>query len=91
MNNPFRDFKNSPEIIRVAVMMYICVPLSLRNVEDLLHARGIDVSHEAVRFWWNRLDPLMARETLKRRSRQLRQVTRWRWRLDDATAVAFCA
>jgi putative transposase len=24
--------------------------LSLRNVEDLLHERGIDVSHETVRF-----------------------------------------
>ena len=50
-------------------MLYIRFPLSLRNVEDLFQARGIDVSHEAVRFWWNRFGPLMARETLKRRSR----------------------
>lgn len=91
MNNPFRCCNASPEIIRLAAMMYIRFLLSLRNVEDLLHARGIDVSHEAVRFWWNRLGPLMARETLKRRPQQLRQVTRWRWRLDEATAVAFCA
>jgi transposase-like protein len=46
--SPFRYFKTSPEIIRLAVMMYVRFPLSLRNVEDLLHERGIDVSHETV-------------------------------------------
>ncbi len=45
----FKYFKTSPEIIRLAVMLYIRLPLSLRNVEDLLHERGIDVSHETVR------------------------------------------
>jgi putative transposase len=54
--SPFRHFKTSPEIIRLAVMMYVRFPLSLRNVEDLLHERGIDISHETVRFWWNRFD-----------------------------------
>jgi transposase-like protein len=34
------------------VMLYVRFPLSLRNVEDLLHERGIDVSHETIRFWW---------------------------------------
>ena len=43
--NPFRYFRTSLEIIRLAVMMYVRFPLSLRNVEDLLHERGIDVSH----------------------------------------------
>jgi putative transposase len=47
----FSYFKTSPEIIRLAMMMYIRFPLSLRNVEDLLHERGIDISHETVRFW----------------------------------------
>ena len=47
---PFRDFRTSPEIIRLAVMMDIRFSLSLRNVEDLLHERGIEVSHETVRF-----------------------------------------
>ena len=83
MSNPFRYFKTSPEIIRLAVMMYIRFPLSLRNVEDLLHERGIDVTHETVRFWWNRFGPMMAREIKKRRSQQLRQVTQWRWHLDE--------
>lgn len=46
---PFRYFKTSPEIIRLAVMLYVRFPLSLLNVEDLLHERGIEISHESVR------------------------------------------
>ena len=49
--NPFRWFDSSPEVIRLVVMMYVKYPLSLRNVEDLLHERGIDICHETVRFW----------------------------------------
>jgi putative transposase len=58
--SPFRYFKTSPEVIRLVVMMYVRFPLFLRNVEDLLHERGIDVSHETVRFWWNRFGPMFA-------------------------------
>ena len=50
MSNPFRYFNSSPEIIRLAVLMYVKYPLSLRNVQDLLAERGIDISHETVRF-----------------------------------------
>ena len=46
--SPFRHFKTSPEIIRLAVMLCIRFPLSLRNVEDLPHERGIEISHETV-------------------------------------------
>jgi len=60
MKNPFRYFKTSPEVICLAVMMYVRFPLSLRNVEDLLHERGIDLSRETVRFWWNRFGPMLA-------------------------------
>ena len=51
---PFRCFSSSPEVIRLIVMTYVKYPLSLRNVEDLLAERGIDICHETVRFWWNR-------------------------------------
>ncbi len=44
--SPFRYFNSSPEIIRLAVMMYVKYPLSLRNVEDLLYERGLDICHE---------------------------------------------
>jgi putative transposase len=50
MRNPFRYFNSSPEVIRLVVMMYIRYPLSLRQVENLLFERGIDISHETVRF-----------------------------------------
>ena len=54
MRNAFRYFNSSPEVIRLTVMMYVRYPLSLRQVEDLLFERGIDICHETVRFWWNR-------------------------------------
>jgi hypothetical protein len=56
---PFRYFKTSPEIIRLAVMLCIRFPLSLPNVDDLLHKRGIEISHETVRYWWNRFGPML--------------------------------
>ena len=70
--SPFRYFKTSPEVIRLAVMMYIRFPLSLRNVEDLLHERGIDISHETFRFSWNRFGPLFAAEIRRRRVNRMR-------------------
>ena len=48
--SPFCYFKKSPEIVQLAVMLYVRFPLSLRNVEDLLHERGVDVSYESVRY-----------------------------------------
>ena len=80
--DPFRYFKTSREIIRLAVMLYVRFPLSLRNVEDLLHERGIDVSHEAVRFWWHRFGPMFAAEIRKRRIEGMKS-SRWRWHLDE--------
>jgi putative transposase len=46
LDSPFRCFNSSPEVIRLVVMMYVRFPLSLRNVEDLLFERGIDLCHE---------------------------------------------
>ncbi len=82
MRKPFRYFKTSPEIIRLAVMMYVRFPLSLRQVDDLLHERGIDISHETVRAWWDRFGPIFAAEIRKRRV-QHRSFSRWRWHLDE--------
>lgn len=83
MQNPFRYFNSSPEIIRLTVMMYIRFPLSLRQVEDLLFERGIDICHKTVRFWWNRFGPRFAAEISRRRSENLRAVPQWRWHLDE--------
>ena len=84
MGNPFRYFNSSPEVIRLVVMMYVRYPLSLRNVEDLLAERGIDISHETVRFWWNRFGPMFAAEIRKKRVAHMRGYPQWRWHLDEA-------
>ena len=83
MRNPFRYFNSSPEIIRLTVMMYVRYPLSLRQVEDLLFERGIDVCHETVRYWWNRFGPIFAAEIRKRRIHNHRCYSPWRWHLDE--------
>jgi putative transposase len=83
MPNLFRCFKSSPEVIRLAVMMYVRYPLSLRNVEDLLAERGIDISYETVRFWWNRFGPMFAAEIRKRRLAQRQGFIQWNWHLDE--------
>jgi putative transposase len=72
MSNPFRYFNSSPEVIRLVVTTYVRYPLSLRNVEDLLAERGIEVSYETVRFWWNRFGPMFAAEIRKRRVAHMR-------------------
>ena len=81
--NPFRYFKTSPEIIRLAVMIYDRFPLSLRNVEDFLYERSIDISYETIRFWWNRFGPIFAKEIRNKRMRPAKDYSNWRWHLDE--------
>lgn len=80
--DPFKYFHSSPEIIRLAVMLYVRFLLSLRSVEDLLHERGVDISHETVRFWWHRFGPMFAVE-IRKRSIEGMKSSRWRWPLDE--------
>jgi len=82
-DSPFKRFNSSPEVIRLVVMMYVRFPLSLRNVEDLLAERGIDISHETVRFWWNRFGPMFAADIRKQRVSRMRGFRQWRWHLDE--------
>jgi len=63
--------------------MYVRYLISQRNVEDLLHERGIEISHETVRFWWNRFGPLFAAEIRKKRVQHLRAHSNWQWHLDE--------
>jgi len=58
--DPFKGFHSSPEIIRLALMLFVRFCLSLRNVGDLLHEHGFDISHETVRYWWHRFGPMLA-------------------------------
>ena len=58
-------------------MMYVRLPLSLRNVEGLLHQRGIDISDEAIRAWWNRVGPIFAADIKWGNAQALRAHTPW--------------
>ena len=64
-------------------MMYVRFPLSLRNVEDLLFERGIDICHETVRHWWNRFGPMLAGDIRRQRVSAMRGFRHWRWHLDE--------
>lgn len=76
--NLFRYFKTSRHTIRLAVMIYVRSPLSLRNVEDLLHERGIDAYHESARLW------AYIREKIRaRRVSYLQQHILWQWHFDE--------
>ncbi len=59
-------------------MTYVRYPLSLRYIEDLLLERGIEISHETVRFWWNRFSPMFAAEIRRKRVGRLRTLPHWR-------------
>lgn len=81
--SPFRYFNSSPEVICLVVMMYVRFPLSLRNVEDLLFERGIDICHETVRHWWNRFGPMFAADIRRQRVSRMRGFRHWKWHLDE--------
>jgi putative transposase len=63
-------------------MLYVRFPLSLRNVEDLLHERGVEISHETVRYWLHRFGPVFAAEIRKRRIEGIKS-SDLRWHLDE--------
>ena len=63
-------------------MLYVRFPLSLRNVEDLLHERSMDVSYESVRYWWHRFGAQFASQVKKRRAGGM-QASNWKWHLDE--------
>src|SRR4051812_41723308 len=49
--SPYAGYRFPGEVISHAVWLYFRFPLSLRMVEEMLAARGIEVSHETVRQW----------------------------------------
>jgi hypothetical protein len=55
----------------------------LTKPEDLLHERGIDISHETVQYWWNRFGPMFAAEIRGKRVEAMRPCRQLRWHLDE--------
>jgi transposase-like protein len=56
----YKGFRFPAEIISHAVWLYHRFPLSYREVEELLLARGVVVSHETIRAWCDRFGPQYA-------------------------------
>ena len=82
----FRHFHPSPETIRIVVMLYARYLLSLRNVEDPLFERGVNLCHEAVQLWWNRSGPMFAADIRRQRVCRMRGFRHWRWHLMECTS-----
>ena len=74
----YKRHRFPPEVIRYAVWLYFRFALSLRDVEDLLAERGIEVSYETVRCWTRKFGRAFARNL--RRSRPRPTAT---WHLDE--------
>jgi transposase-like protein len=74
----FKRHRFPPDVIRYAVWLYFRFTLSVRDVEELLAQRGIEVSREAVRCWVIKFGPLIA-ANLRRR----RLPPTGRWHLDE--------
>ena len=74
----FKRHRFPAELIRHAVWLYFRFSLSLRDVEEMLAARGIEVSYETIRCWTRKFGPLIARRLKKRRP-----VPSPRWHLDE--------
>lgn len=91
----FKRHRFSPQIIRHAVWLYARFTLSLRDIEDLFAERGLDVSYETVRRWFQKFGGPIANNL--RRSRPtptdywhfdemvivIRRKRHWLWRAVD--------
>ena len=74
----YKRHRFPPAIIQYAVWLYFRLTLSLRDVEEMLAQRGIDVSYETIRCWTIKFGPKIA-ATLRRR----KQPPSPRWHLDE--------
>jgi putative transposase len=74
----FKRHRFAPDVIRYAVWLYFRFTLSIRDVEELLAQRGIEVSREAIRCWVIKFGPLIAANLRRRRC-----APTGRWHLDE--------
>src|SRR5882757_1828019 len=73
-----RGYRFPPEIIQRSIWLYYRFTLSLRDVEELLAERGIEVTYETIRQWGIRFGPAIARDLRSRRPRP-----HSRWHMDE--------
>ena len=65
----FKRHRFPADVIRQAVWLYFRFTMSLRDVEDLLAERGINVSYKTVRCWANKFGPAIAANIRRARGR----------------------
>ena len=75
----FKGYRFPPDVIKHSVWLYFRFTLSLRDVEEMLAQRGIEVSYESIRCWVNHFGPLIAANIRRRRGPPT-----GRWHLDEA-------
>jgi hypothetical protein len=63
---------------RIVVPMYVRYHCRCATLKISLAERRIDISHETVRFWWNRFGPMFAAEIRKKRAAHMRGLIQWR-------------
>ena len=76
--SPYKGVRFAAESIAHAVWLYHCFPLSFRDVEDLLFARGIVVTYETIRHWCKKFGQAYANQLRRRRAR-----AGDKWHLDE--------
>ncbi len=74
----YKGFRFLQEIISHAVWLYFRFSLSYREVEELLAARGVIVTHETIRQWCRKFGQAYANQL-----RQMRARTGDKWHLDE--------
>ena len=77
----FKRHRFPSAVILQAVRLYFRFTLSIRNVEELMAERGVEVSREAIRCWVNKFGPLIASNL-----RRSRSTPTGRWHLDEVVA-----
>ena len=65
----YKRHRFPPEIIAHAIWLYVRFNLSLREIEEMLLERGIDVSYETIRRWTIKFGPQIARDLRRRQPR----------------------
>src|SRR4051794_30353584 len=97
--SPYAGYRFPGEVISHAVWLYFRFPLSLRMVEEMLAARGIDVSHETVRQWGLKFGQAFANQIRRKLPFPgdkwhldevcllIRGKTHWLWRAVDQDGV----
>ena len=76
--NPYKNHRFAAEIISHAVWLYFRFCLSYRDVEELLFARGVTVTYEAIRRWCRKFGQRYARQPRRRRPK-----SGDKWHLDE--------